>query len=103
MRIDDRMALQSMLDTGANPDAVYPFEHFLYFGDERLAGFAALAIQDAGYQTEVVSSTDGGWLVIVYTYHRPNPSELERRIEFLQGVAESFGGEYDGWGVPVKR
>ena len=24
-------------------------------------------------------------------------------VAFLEQVAESFGGEYDGWGVPVKR
>jgi hypothetical protein len=33
----------------------------------------------------------------------PVADELERRIAFLEQVADSFGGEYDGWGVPVKR
>ena len=103
MRADDRMALQYMLDTGISPDAVCPFEHFLYFGDERLAGFAALALQDAGYHAEASPTSHGDWLVVVYTYHRPDAAELERRIEFLESVAAAFGGEYDGWGVPVKR
>lgn len=103
MRSDDWRALQYMLDAGANPEAVYPFEHFLYFDDERLAGFAALALQDAGYQTEAGPAMDGGWLVVVYACHRPNATELERRIDYLESVAEAFGGEYDGWGVPVKR
>lgn len=103
MRADDWMALQHMLDMGVNPDAVYPFEHFLYFDDESLAGLASRALQDAGYQTELGPSAHGGWVVVVYTYHPPNASELERRIEFLESIAESFGGEYDGWGVPVKR
>ncbi len=103
MRADDWMALQYMLDTGVNPDAVCPFEHFLYFDDERLAGFAALALQDAGYQTEAGASSRGDWVVVVYAYHRPDAAELERRIEFLESVAAAFGGEYDGWGVPVKR
>ncbi|MCS7208175.1 MAG: ribonuclease E inhibitor RraB [Fimbriimonadales bacterium] len=103
MRADDWMALQCVLDAGVSPDAVCPFEHFLYFEDERLAGLAALALQEAGYQAEAAPALDGNWAVVVYAYHRPNASELERRIEFLEGVAEAFGGEYDGWGVPVKR
>jgi regulator of RNase E activity RraB len=103
MRVDDWAALQQMLDSGVNPEAVYPFEHFLYFDDARLAGFAALALREAGYQTEVEPALEGGWLVVVFAHHRPVADELERRIEFLEHIAESFGGEYDGWGVPVKR
>ena len=38
-----------------------------------------------------------------YAYHCPRADELERRIAFLEQIADSFGGEYDGWGVPVKR
>ena len=41
--------------------------------------------------------------MVVYTYHCPRAAELEPRIEFRARIAESFGGEYDGWGVPVKR
>lgn len=103
MRTDDWMALQHVLNTGVNPEKVCPFEHFLYFDDERLAGFAALALQDVGYQTEAGPSMHGGWMVIVYAYHRPDASELERRIDYFESIAEAYGGEYDGWGVPVKR
>ena len=103
MRVDDWAALQYMLDSGVNPDAVCPFEHFLYFDDARLAGFAALALQDVGYQTEVEPAAGGDWLLVVYAYHCPRADELERRSAFLEQIAESFGGEYDGWGVPVKR
>jgi hypothetical protein len=55
------------------------------------------------YQTEVEPASGGDWLLVVYTYHCPRAAQLEPRIEFLERVAESFGGEYDGWGVPVKR
>ncbi|GIV11291.1 MAG: hypothetical protein KatS3mg020_0782 [Fimbriimonadales bacterium] len=103
MRTDDWMALQHVLNAGVNPETVCPFEHFLYFDDERLAGFASLALQDVGYQTEAGASMHGGWLVVVYAYHRPDASELERRIDYLERVAEAYGGEYDGWGIPVKR
>jgi regulator of RNase E activity RraB len=41
--------------------------------------------------------------LVVYAYHCPRADELERRFAFLKQVAESCGGEYDGWGVPVKR
>ncbi|GIV08297.1 MAG: hypothetical protein KatS3mg020_0817 [Fimbriimonadales bacterium] len=103
MRTDDWMALQHVLNAGVSPETICPFEHFLYFDDERLAGFAALALQDVGYQTEAGASMHGGWLVIVYAYHRPDASELERRIDYLESIAEAYGGEYDGWGIPVKR
>lgn len=103
MRVEDLAALQHMVDSGVDPDTVCPFEHFLYFDDARLAGFAALAFQEVGYPTEVEPASGGGWLLVVYTYHCPRASELERHIAFIEQVAQSFGGEYDGWGVPVKR
>lgn len=96
-------ALQSVLEAEANLDSVYPFKYFLHFDDERLAGFAALVLQEAGYQTETVLSIHGGWTVIVCAYHRHDPYELERRVEFLENIAEAYGGEYDGWDMPVER
>ncbi|MCS7273055.1 MAG: ribonuclease E inhibitor RraB [Fimbriimonadales bacterium] len=101
MRHEDMLALRQVLSAGISPDTVCSFEYFLYFGDEALAHLAAQAVQQAGYYAEVEPTGEGGWQLVVFAEHRPDINELERRVNFLEQIAEAFGGEYDGWGVPL--
>lgn len=103
MRQEDLVALQHVLSAGVSPDTMCAFEYFLYFPEEPLANLAAQALREVGYHTEVEPVVDGSWQVVVYATHRPDPNELERRVNFLEQLADSFGGEYDGWGVPIRR
>jgi len=103
MPVDDWAALPYRLDSGVGPELVCPFDHVLSGDVARLAGCAAPALEDVCFQTEVEPTAGGEWLLVVYAYHCPRADELERRIAFLEQIADSFGGEYDGWGVPVKR
>jgi regulator of RNase E activity RraB len=32
----------------------------------------------------------------------PNEEALDAAIEFLEGLAARYGGEYDGWGVAIE-
>jgi regulator of RNase E activity RraB len=101
MRPEDRLALQQALEAGLNPDEPQWFEHYLYFDRHREAKRAASELRQAGYRVDLDRS-GSQWRVLAQHQLLPNEEALEEAIEFLEGLAERYGGEYDGWGVAIE-
>ena len=77
------------------PSVTRTVRHYLYFRNRRAAEQAVDRLRPTGGQVESRLSADGEqWLVLVT---RPAGDDVEQAHDKLAQIAESLGGEYDGW------
>ena len=79
----DRATLEALAQAGSKLAEPHTVKHYLYFGTKRRAKAAAREIAASGY--------------------RSSAGSIRSTREFREGVANRFGGEYDGWEAQVER
>lgn len=70
--------------------------HFLYFPTKRTARAAAQQLEANGYRTEVHRREDS-WLALALGEVPASEDDIEETRKTFEAVADSLGGEYDGW------
>jgi regulator of ribonuclease activity B len=100
----DRATLAALAQAGSKLAEPHQVRHFLYFGTKRGAKKAAREIARSGYSSEVSpgASTED-WLLLATHTLTPSVEAIRSTREFLEGVADRFGGEYDGWEAQVEH
>jgi regulator of RNase E activity RraB len=99
---EDRLAVDELVANGADLQARYPTEHYLYFPSEEQAQSAAADLAgDAAADVEVSASEDGSWLLTYSLTGYVNYHAIASDRSTFTRVASHFGGSYDGWGVAL--
>jgi hypothetical protein len=98
----DALVLAQLKKAGSDLSRPHPIEFFLYLPTQEAAENAANQIRDKGFDVKVDRAAEGpNWLCLATKSMVPDLTTLEGlRIEF-GGIAQSLGGEYDGWGTPT--
>jgi Regulator of ribonuclease activity B len=100
----DSLALRQLAGRGADLTKPRHVIHFLYFSAERDARTAADAIGEASWKTVVEAPTEtiADWCVKADDHRIVGPDTVAAFRTWFEGVAETHGGEYDGWEAAAK-
>jgi len=96
--------IESILEDGSNPDAIYMIEHHLSCDNFDVLEKAAVACFKKGYEVtdpEELELEDGSIILsfdVVVEMNLEDEAIFED-VERLVALAESFGIDYDGWGT----
>jgi regulator of RNase E activity RraB len=97
----DRKVIEQLLASGADLNKPRHTIHFLYFPSSKVADEASEALRQAGYNANTCEQSEipsqNSWPVLADKTGLVNQSAMERERVFLDALAESFSGEYDGW------
>jgi hypothetical protein len=85
------------------PRKVKCVRHFLYFPAQELADAAGKILRHHGRGLEIrPSGYNSPWLLLICENDSGEQSFMQSRTHFEE-VAESFGGEYDGWECEIRN
>jgi hypothetical protein len=89
------------LRTHSDLSKPHEVEFFLYFPTRDAAEQAAQQIRPRGFDVNVEpgSPDSGKWLAFATKSMLPDLDEMEKIRSEFEDLAESLGGEYDGWGT----
>ncbi len=99
----DESVLIQLHKANSNLSKPHNIEFFIYFPTKSTAEEFAAQIEAKGFQVEVKSAAKGNeWLCFATKNLIPELETLQEiRIHFDK-LAESLGGEYDGWGTEIE-
>jgi len=98
----DRRALQILNALGAETNKRHPVEFFLYFSTEWDGCLVATELMNLQFSVSVTySEYDDQWLCLATKKIVPTSERLIKLRNFLEKLASTRGGVYDGWGSPV--
>lgn len=96
--------LDNLVSKGDTLRAVRPVSHYLYFPSEAAAREAAATLEEEGYKTEVQPGADNkNWLTLATQDLAPTVQAIASTRSEMESLADSLGGEYDGWETEVIR
>ena len=103
-RTETEEIVESILEDGSNPDAVYMIEHHLSCTDFDSLENAAVTCFKKGYEVtdpEELELEDGSIILSFDVVIEMNLDEeaIMEDIEKLVQLAQSFNIDYDGWGT----
>ena len=100
----DALALRQLAGRGADLTKPRHVIHFVYFATESSARSAAEAIGEASWKTvvEAPTETSAEWCVKADDHRIVGPDTVAAFRAWFQGVAQTHGGEYDGWEAAAK-
>jgi hypothetical protein len=100
----DALALRQLAGRGADLTKPRHVIHFVYFETESNARVAADVIAEASWKTAVETPTEtiAEWCVKADDYRIVGPDTVAAFRAWFEGVAETHGGEYDGWEAAAK-
>jgi hypothetical protein len=98
----DKAALDKFEMLGGDDGKPHLLEFFLYFSTEWDAYVAATQLMNLRFKVNVekMDSADK-WLCLVSKEIKPTTERLLEVSHFMENVAESNNGFYDGWGTPM--
>jgi hypothetical protein len=103
----DARVLSQLSRVGSNLAREHQVENFLYMPDEASARAGAARLEGAGYRVKIEESAQPApgarWLVLSYRWVIPTPAAIAEIRAKQEGLAQEFGGDYDGWGAEVVR
>lgn len=98
----NKRVLHHLRRLGADVSKPREVEFFIYIPTEEGAYRVAAQLQKEGYDVHVDPSGRGGeWLCFSTKRIVPSLDEMDRISEHFAALAESYGGNYDGWGTGV--
>jgi hypothetical protein len=98
----DEATLAELGKAGSNLAQPHEIEFFLYFPTQRAADDAGTQLRGEGFSVEVTPGEDTeDWLCLATRTLRPTIDELQRLRRYLNAVAGSREGAYDGWGTTI--
>jgi hypothetical protein len=79
-------------------------EYYLYFPRKRDATTAANRLRNRyDWETSVRKGADGkNWLTFAVADVPSEEDQIEEIREYLEGLADELGGEYDGWAMKTE-
>lgn len=97
----DRDALEE-LRAVSDMDAVHVLQHYLYFPLEQSAKQVGSILRERGFLVDERRGADGvNWLVLAENRMVPTEAGIVEMRALLEEIAETNGGEYDGWEAAV--
>ena len=100
----DASVLFQLRKAGSNLAKPHEVEFFLYFPTQQIAEQASVQIRDSGFKVEVrQGAKTSEWLCFATKAIVPDLATLQRIRSDFNVLANSLGGEYDGWGTPIVR
>lgn len=99
----DQQTLRALRDAGADLTKSTEVNFYLYFPDREKADSAAAQSTTRELTATVKRAADdsSSWLCLVSGRMVPSESAIRQASTRLQAVAESHGGDYDGWEAAV--
>ncbi len=100
----DALALRQLAGRGADLSKPRHVIHFVFFAGETDARAAAAAIEEASWTATVEppNETVTEWCVKADAHRTVEPATVAAFRAWFENVAESHGGEYDGWEAAAK-
>jgi len=100
----DALVLDQLVAAGSDLSRPHAIEFFLYFPTEEAAQKAAEEIRHKAFGTRVERAAQGpNWLCLATKSMVPDLGAIEGIRTDFHRIAQSFAGEYDGWGTPVVK
>ncbi len=100
----DQWGLNQLKRLGDDLSLPHTLEFRLSFSTQTGAEQAASGLRTRGFEVAVKSDTqDGEWLCVATKTLIPGLAALQAIHADLAGVASSFGGRYDGWGMAAEK
>lgn len=99
MMMGDEEAFKEMSQVvdAARPQAL---SHYLYFADEADSRLAGELLKSQDFTVVRRMGADGvNWLVYATHFTIPSLDNIERLRKAMEGLADTFRGEYDGWEI----
>jgi hypothetical protein len=99
----DKQVLKQLRRLGANLSRPREVIHFLYFPTQVAAERASHHLRGEGYMIDVRPAANAAenppnpWVMEARIYTVVDDSTVQPMREKFEGIAESGGGEYDGW------
>jgi hypothetical protein len=102
VRWKDVEVMAQLVKSGADLTQPRHVLYFLYLNTETDAESAAGAARDAGYRAAVDRAVDGDkWSMIAEIIAITDPPTVIAADDLFQSLADTLGGEYDGWEASV--
>jgi hypothetical protein len=77
--------------------------YYLYFTKKKSAQDAAEVVRIRGYEVDVQrSASTPEWLLLAKPPYPMREDDLAQARDYFEGIADQFGGEYDGWEVETE-
>jgi hypothetical protein len=101
-RDPEARVLSHLQRLGSDFSRPHPIEFFLYFPTRQGAESAGNQLRMRGFSVQVEKLPDGSsWLCFAVKEMIPEYFELVNLRFELSELANSYDGEYDGWGTPI--
>lgn len=98
----DQAVLDNLEILGSDTGEDHPVEFFLYFPTEWKAYTTATQLINLQFEVNVsFSEYSGDWLCLAIKEIEPSSDRIHELRNFLENLAQSNDGKYDGWGTPV--
>jgi hypothetical protein len=100
----DSQALNALRDAGSDLSKPHLIEFYLYFPAQTDANDVAVQLREEGLDVTVrLGADDVNWLVLAQRTMVPEQRLLQEFRSKFEALADSLGGEYDGWEAMVVR
>jgi hypothetical protein len=100
----DKQVLAQLVNAGTAVDQPHDIGCYLYFPNQEQAQRAATALGADGFTAEVrFGAHNSGWLAFGRRSIVPHPANIVVLRKRLTKLAQSLGGEFDGWETAIVR
>jgi regulator of RNase E activity RraB len=98
--VPDSVVVENLRNAGSDLSKPHSIDFDLYFPDEAAARRVASRLTSQGFAV-TVDEGEEDWSVEATRTMVPDADEITKAGKSLRALAESEGGEYDGWGAAV--
>lgn len=78
-------------------------KHFLYFPSDETAKMAGASLRERGFDVnDGLGTICGSWAVLAMSMVVPSLNNICELRALLSALADTLGGEYDGWEAEVQ-
>ena len=100
----DELVLDQLRKAGSDLSKPHSVEFYLYLPTQEAAEKAADQIRTNGFDVKVDRAAQGpDWLCLATKSMVPDLTAIETLRAEFDKIAQSLGGEYDGWGTPTVK
>jgi regulator of RNase E activity RraB len=104
--VPDSVVVENLAGAGSDVSKPHDIDFTLYFPEEAAARRVGAKLTSEGFVVAVDFVEEDGdedafWSIEATKSMVPDPDEITKVGQSLRTLAESEGGEYDGWGAAV--
>ena len=98
----DLSVLDSLAQSGDDPDVMRTVDHMVYFQTETAANEFGVWASAQGYEVEEIAAHEGNEYRVRFTHQGTMQlGDITGHTLAISHQAQELGGEYDGWGTVV--